>query len=239
VGVFGQGRFTQSGGKFSTSRLTVGSGGTVNWSGGSLEISTLAISGRMSLGFGSGRRLAVNCLEIAPLGKLDLSDNSAIIDYSGESPLPTIHQYLIDSRLFTSAGIPGVTGLGYLDDGSVVRVQYTYMGDANLDGVADLEDFDLFLGGFTPTEATPQWVQGDFDYSGIVDLSDFELYLHGYYALGGSTAAITDAVKNASLPPETENAMLGLVNTVPEPAGGVMVGLLSAAFMLRRRASSK
>jgi hypothetical protein len=238
VGMRGPGEFNLSGGVFSTEQLIIGNAGTFAWNGGLVSAKAISVGGHMKLGLGSGLTLVANVLKIDPFvtKALDLTDNAAIIDYDGLSPLTAIRQYLRDSRLFTSAAIPGVTTLGYLDDGSVVRVAYTYMGDTDLNGAVDLLDFDHYLDGFAPTEVAAMWITGDFDYSGIVDLADFELYLNGYYALGGSVAAITDAVQNAPVSEQDRAAMLGLVNTVPEPLAMSVLGVIP--LLLRRRKKS-
>ena len=85
---------------------------------------------------------------------------------------------------------------------------YLY-GDANLDGVVDSSDFNLWNGNkFTPSLA---WNSGDFNGDGIVDLSDFNIWNGNKFQSSGGTL-------------------------VPEPAGLWLAVVALAALFCRRRA---
>jgi hypothetical protein len=92
----------------------------------------------------------VNALAIAAGGKLDLSNNALIVDYSGASPLLSVRAAIVNGSLGSSA-LTAQTAIGYAEasvvlapggepflgqdaDGTSILVRYTLGGDANLDG---------------------------------------------------------------------------------------------------------
>ena len=82
------------------------------------------------------------------------------------------------------------------------------VGDANLDGVVDVSDFNRWNGNkFSMTSA---WCSGDFNADGVVDVSDFNLW-------NGNKFSMSD------------------VATVPEPNPFVWVVSLFAALVIRRK----
>jgi hypothetical protein len=70
-------------------------------------------------------------------------------------------------------GLPHRTALGYgpVPEGTLIK--YTYAGDATLDGVVNLADFNALASNFGQTGKL--WHQGDFNYDSIVNLADFNL----------------------------------------------------------------
>jgi len=59
-----------------------------------------------------------------------------------------------------------------------IIVAVTDAGDADLNGVVDLNDFDQWLYGYTG--GGNSWAYGNFDYNGVVDLNDFNTWLDSY-----------------------------------------------------------
>ena len=51
-----------------------------------------------------------------------------------------------------------------------MTVGYTYLGDANVNGVVDTSDFTLLAQNFNGTGKV--WGQGDFNYDGVVNALD-------------------------------------------------------------------
>ena len=113
----------------------------------------------------------------------------------------------------------GLTALGYADNADVqysnvngvrfnydgvgeevptraVLVKYTYVGDADLNGVVDGDDLVALLVGYANPELSPHWSNGDFDYNGVVDGDDLTSLLVAYSQQGGplGTAAVVAAV---------------------------------------------
>jgi T5SS/PEP-CTERM-associated repeat protein len=171
--------------------------------------------------------------ELAPVAWLDLSDNDLVIDYTGASPLLTIATQLRNGYAagsWTGQGIRSSTAgsadlalgfseasaifstfpasfSGQLVDSSSLLIAYTLYGDANLDGIVNLADFNRLAAHFGSTHAL--WSDGDFNYDGIVNLNDFNR-LAANFGLAASGWHVT---------PEDWAA---LASTVPEPAVGII-----------------
>jgi hypothetical protein len=74
-------------------------------------------------------------------------------------------------------------GLGYADAGDTnnpanlpsgeIKIMYTLLGDANLDGIVNTEDFTLFSHNLG--QSGMMWDDGDFNYDGTVNSEDFTL----------------------------------------------------------------
>ena len=72
-------------------------------------------------------------------------------------------------------------------------------GDANLDGVVDVSDFNVWNGSnFTATAA---WCSGDFNADGFVDVSDFNIW-------NGNQFSSSDSHAPAAVPEPSAVAML-------------------------------
>jgi hypothetical protein len=68
-----------------------------------------------------------------------------------------------------------------------ILVKYTYIGDANVDGQVDSDDFNQFLFGFDANNGAPKtWLNGDFDFDNDVDSDDFNFFLLGFDAYNAS-----------------------------------------------------
>ena len=142
---------------------------------------------------------------------------------------------LTSSTAAAMAGTPHPTGVGYAEaaelfgafpasfegepiDSTAVLVKHTLYGDANLDGVVNLRDFNLLAANFGQTNR--RWSQGDFTYGGAVTLADFNLLAanFGYQATG---------------PTVTPQDWANLAAVAPEPA--LLGALVPLAVIARRR----
>ena len=84
------------------------------------------------------------------------------------------------------------------------------VGDANLDGVVDISDFNIWNG--SRLTNTPAWCSGDFNADGVVDVSDFNLW-------NGNQFQSSDSL-----------------HSVPEPSGfGIALFGMVAIGCLRRK----
>ena len=95
-------------------------------------------------------------------------------------------------------------GLGYADgaDGVVaglpvgnIEIMYTLLGDANLDGTVNAEDFTPFSQNLGQNG---MWDDGDFNYDGTVNAEDFTLFSHNLGQSVVSNTAITTSSSTLS-----------------------------------------
>lgn len=184
--------------------------GTLNLVGGSLATTAQSL-GSFSL---AG-------LSISGGGHLDLGTNAMTINYSGTSPLATIQGYLksgfnngawngpgiITSATPTQAG----TGLGYSDNGSQIKVQFTWLGDLDLNGTVD--GTDLSNMGVIPTSGPNAgeigWFDGDLNYDGVINADDWSLFQLGAFEY--SALMVAPAPEPAGLAIATAGCALGLM----------------------------
>jgi hypothetical protein len=150
-----------------------------------------------------GQYILAHALSLTGIATLDLGENDLIDDYSGASPLASIqtaiasgynqgrwnNSGLTSSAAATHAGtalgfaeasdVLGLSGSntasfdGQTVDASTVLIKYTWIGDANLDGVVNTQD----LARMSSTGTT--WAEGDFNYDGKVNADDYALFALG------------------------------------------------------------
>jgi hypothetical protein len=179
-------------------------------------------------------------------GRLDLTNNGMVVDYDGVSPLTDIRALIVTGRnngdwngngitSSTAAASSATHAVGYAEaaelglttfmgqpvDATAVVFRYTRLGDATLDAVVNLNDFNRLAANFGSTNAT--WSGGDFNLDGFVNLNDFNLMAANFGLIaspGGPT-------------PEDWSA---LAAAVPEP-GIILTVTWAAAVLGRRRVS--
>ncbi len=183
-------------------------------------------------------------------GQLDITNNRLFIDYgTGPDPIASIEQWIkngyyglsgpsiISSDISADDLASGLSyGIGYADgaDGLVaglpsgeIEIMFTLLGDANLDGTVNSEDFTQFsehLG-----QSGMMWDDGDFNYDGTVNAEDFTLFSAN---LGQSA---TLAAQAGAL--ELANGFS--VANVPEPMSAGMMVVAGLGILRRRRQSSR
>jgi hypothetical protein len=104
-----------------------------------------------------------------------------------------------------------------------VLTRLTRNGDATVDGIVNLSDFNRLASNFG--QSGKLWDQGDFNYDGIVNLTDFNL-LASNFGLAAS-----------SLDGPTPQDWSNLAAAVPEPSALGMLGVASLATLRRRRSA--
>ena len=133
-------------------------------------------------------------LSITGNGTLDIGNNRIIIDYSSPAtdPIASIAAWIkngfydlagpqiISSDIAADDAASGLSyGIGYADgaDGVVaglpsgeIEIMFTLLGDANLDGTVNSEDFTPFSANVGKNGS---WDDGDFNYDGTVNSEDF------------------------------------------------------------------
>jgi T5SS/PEP-CTERM-associated repeat protein len=177
----------------------------------------------------------------SPIGTLDLDDNALVVNHDGASPIATLAAQIAFADHGGAWDRPGITsaladatthGVGIAErsalasvpaifgtvDPDAVLIRLTRYGDANLDGVVNLTDFNALALNFGTTGKL--WYQGDFTYDGAVDLMDFNR-LAANFGLG---ALATDP---------TPQDWARLAATVPEPA--FITISIATAFAVPRR----
>jgi autotransporter-associated beta strand protein len=245
----GSGTLTLLGQSTYTGGTKVNSGTLVVGASGALPDANVSITGgTLQLAYNTGLA-QITSLSITGGGRLDIGNNLITIDYgSGPDPIASIEQWIkngfyglggpeiISSDITTDDAASGLSyGIGYADgaDGVVaglpsgeIEIMYTLLGDANLDGTVNAEDFTLFsehLG-----QSGMMWDDGDFNYDGTVNSEDFTLFSHnlGQSASLAATAGLLEADG------------ISLVN-VPEPACMGMMVIAGLGVLRRMRSSSR
>jgi hypothetical protein len=144
------------------------------------------------------------------------------------------HRGITSRAAGASANAARKTALGYADSidlgaapgpdgGSSIIVKHTYYGDANLDGVVNLRDFNKLAANFGAGDRF--WVDGDFNYDKLVNLRDFNL-LAANFGIAASGPGVT---------PDEWSALAAAV--VPEPVN--MLALFGVAASAARCARSR
>jgi len=105
-------------------------------------------------------------------------------------------------------------------DSTAVLIAFTRYGDADLNSVVNLDDFNRLAVNFGQSNRV--WSQGDFDYNTMVNLDDFNK-LAANFGLSASPAGPS---------PEDWSA---LASVVPEPNSLVFAATAASAAALRRR----
>jgi hypothetical protein len=124
-------------------------------------------------------------------GTFDLADNDLLLDYTGDTPYPTIKNYVVTGRNTGTGGIvttnTGDTVLAVVDnaqfgrtefngipiDATTIIAKYTYFGDANLDGRVTGDDYLAVDANLGVSPGTRQWFHGDFNFDGTVTGDDY------------------------------------------------------------------
>lgn len=118
-----------------------------------------------------------------------------------------------------SAGDIGAAGDvwgGHTVDGSDVLVRYTYSGDANLDGVVNIDDYGRIDSNVRSSGSVFGWFNGDFNYDGQINIDDYGV-IDSAIAASGNSPVWGGAADAAA---------------VPEPG---LVGAVLVALLLPRR----
>jgi fibronectin-binding autotransporter adhesin len=195
--------------------------------------------------------VVLSSLSLTGNGTLDIGNNHIIIDYTtGHDPISTIQQWIangfnnddlagngpeiISSDIATDDSSSGLSyGIGYADGADEliaglpsgeIEIVYTLLGDANLDGTVNAEDYTPFSHNIG--QSGMSWDDGDFNYDGTVNSEDYTPFSHNI----GQSASL--AASAGTLEPA--NNSLSLTN-VPEPASASLIALSAISALARRR----
>jgi len=212
-------------------------GGTINL--GSLTVSNGAAAAMTAATTDSPTTLSLATLSIGTTGVLDVANNEVLINYgSGSDPIGTIAGQIASGYAggaWNGSGIISSVAqtnpsyaLGYADSADAnnpaglqsgqIEILYTLLGDANLDGKVNGEDFVLLSGSFNMM-VTAGWDQGDFDYSGAVNGTDFVLQSENFNQAAqiAVPAVVQAAVVSSVATPTTSTAAASDSNSVSSP----------------------
>jgi len=192
--------------------------------------------------------VTLGSLSITGNGVLDIGNNRIIIDYSSPAtdPIASIASWIkngfynlagpqiISSDIAADDAASGLSyGIGYADgaDGAVaglpsgeIEVMFTLLGDANLDGIVNSEDFTPFSANVGKNGG---WDKGDFNYDGTINSEDFTPF-SANLGKSATLAAAAGALESAD--------SLSLAN-VPEPASAGLMVMAGLGILRRRRRS--
>jgi autotransporter-associated beta strand protein len=139
--------------------------------------------------------------------------------------------------------MPTMTALdGVAVDSTATLVKFTYLGDVNLDGIVDQNDYDVMdyyqLMG-TPPETDPfgsGWWTGDMDGNGVVDQNDYDKADYGQLMRGAPLGTAGPGLAGLSVLPQDTGlgAAIGGASVVPEP-GTLLLLWAGALGLLRKR----
>jgi hypothetical protein len=228
---------------------------TLNLNGGQLEgsgtiVGTVAVTGGGTLQIPQNSSgITVSALSIDSSSRLDITNNRLFIDYgAGPDPVASIEQWIangfyglsgpqiISSAIATDDANSGLSyGIGYADgaDGVVaglpsgeIEIMFTLLGDANLDGTVNAEDYTPFAEHIG--QSGMSWDDGDFNYDGTVNAEDYTLFAHniGQSAVLAATNGVLESANGISL------------TNVPEPTCAGMILTAGLGFLRRRRRRS-
>jgi hypothetical protein len=177
----------------------------------------------------------IKTLSLAPEARLDLTNNSLILNYTESSPIGTVRSYLktgsdSGNGIVTSNATASLR-IGYAEasdlsigtfagqnvDTTAIVMELTLAGDADLDLTVDSIDFNRFIAGYG-ISADATWTSGDFNYDAKVNTIDFN-HLAGNFGL--------------TAPATSTNINIGSV--VPEPAAGAVAAITLCAIARRRK----
>lgn len=196
------GSFTQTGGTANFQQIT--GGGAVTLSGGLLKIAASApnIS-------------TLGSLAISGAGTLDITNNEITVPDTTGSAAALVADLKagFDGGKWDGTGIISSTAaatrgtsIGYVDNGSVTTIRYTWLGDLDLSGTITGADVTAMTNGNGTS-----WSQGDLNYDGVKNADDWSLF-----ELGAEMAG------SKMLP-------------APEPAAFTLLAIPAIAAMRRRR----
>jgi hypothetical protein len=226
-----------SGAAVTVSDLAAGTVGLTKTGDGTLEVNRvngndLAVNAgtvRLSSGGGTSQ---VASLAVAAGARLDVNDNTIVVQDGDVSAITA----LVASGSASNWSGPGINSsaaaaesgraLGIGVDGDDVRVQFTWGGDATLDGSVTIADLGVLAANWQAADRF--WYHGDFNYDGSVNIADLGI-LAGNWQKGTSGGGMSFEEALAMF-----DVFEGVV--VPEPAAAGLLGLGALLLGRRRRA---
>lgn len=170
-------------------------------------------------------------LSIAAGASLDTTNNILLLtNADGTSPVATIRQYLHNHQLISStASADSLHALGYrLNPDNTVTVQPALIGDANLDGTLNADDYAILDRAFARNTSNALWMDGDFNYDGAITAADYLLIDTTNCQLQGLSPEFL-SLRESQFGPDYVSQLL---ISIPEPT---LLSLLLAPVPFSRR----
>jgi hypothetical protein len=137
--------------------------------------------------------------------------DEAIVNPSGNYLKIRIHVLTDAPTWAIDLGDYDFTGYTYLGG----FIYHAHVGDANLDGVANIADLSKVLANYDKTDSPMIWTDGDFNGDHVVNISDLSNVLANYdktFELGSGSIG---------------------TSAVPEPASLILLGICVIGLMVR------
>jgi len=133
-----------------------------------------------------------------------------------------------------SFAMPTMTALeGVAVDSTATLVKYTYMGDVNLDGVVNQDDYDVMdyyqVFGTGGEAAGAGWWTGDLNGNGVIDQDDYDLADYGQVFQSGVLGQAQGIIVAPESPPTAASAIVDLLLA----SGGAQVLAAELPFAAR------
>jgi hypothetical protein len=116
--------------------------------------------------------------------------------------------------------------------GGMTLAKVTWLGDANLDGKINADDYALIDRGFAKSVTNAHWTDGDFNYDGAIDQNDYVLIDRVVIQQTGTLAPSLLAQRESQFGP---TYVAELLTAVPEPTGTCLLLLGWPLVGWRRR----
>ena len=189
----------------------------------------IANAARAVVSSGGDKVLATTGISITGSGKLDMTDEDGVVDYSGSSPLAAIKTLIANgfaggawsgngitsSAAAATVGSQHTTGLGYGESSVIFNSFPANFSGADVDSTAILIRYTAFgdanLDGSVDTTdfnnlasnfsgSGKFWPQGDFNYDGTVDTTDFNLLASNFsFTVSGPQALASSLVPEPAI----------------------------------------
>ncbi len=213
-----------------------------------IRTNTLAVNGgtvQILAGGGNAATSVVNELSIAAGASLDVTDAAIIVDYAAADPSPfddvkaAIVSARINSSLTTSGRAVGMGTAadlaissfgGQAVDADAVLVQFTLVGDANLDKAVNFDDLLRLAQAYNASDA--EWSNGDSNYDNLVNFDDLLGLAQNY---GASLLANGETAVDESMATRFGSDWALALSVVPEPTT-FAIAAMGSLVVRRRRA---
>jgi hypothetical protein len=122
-------------------------------------------------------------------------------------------------------GVLGLSAIGGQSaDSNSILVAVAHVGDANRNGIVDIQDQSIVTNHWQSAQA--DWTAGDLNLDGFVDLQDLTLVTNNWQASSNFSQSVSQLAGGRTG---------GLATSVPEPASVALAAAGGAALLLRRR----